>query len=179
MFGVLVMLMAFACWCALAGDHSGMVAYSKTWQANAGAFWLFRWLGDYFSSWPGIRTDGPTLGRWIILAVLFALAAWQARKVNNRAHLLTRKMGTVVLLMLLLSPTIYPWYYVGLIPLAAVALRPALLLWTPLVLMVYLPQDLLPQWIIIPAIHLPLWALLLTQRSRQNRSSATCLKTKL
>jgi hypothetical protein len=65
--------------------------------------------------------------------------------------------------LLLLSPTLYPWYFVPLIPLAAAARRPVLLYWTAALPLLYLagPDDA-HVWA-LAAVHVPTWGLLLWQ----------------
>jgi hypothetical protein len=70
-------------------------------------------------------------------------------------------MGIAILVMLLLNPTVHPWYYVAIVPLAAGAPRASLLAWTALLGLTYLPcgEKAWMMWLV----HLPVWCLLVTE----------------
>ena len=63
------------------------------------------------------------------------------------------------LLMLLLSPVIWPWYYIAVIPLAVVRPKPALLVWTVLLPLMYLRPEQFAEPLRSGLIHGPVWAL--------------------
>ncbi len=95
------------------------------------------------------------------MLILLAVALWQGLKRTEGIARLSAGLAVVSLVMLLLGPVCWPWYYIALIPLAAVAGAPTvLLLWTVLLPLSYLPQSVLPDWAFIVIGHLPLWLLL-------------------
>ncbi len=139
LFLVLLTVLMFFFAPAVTGTESGTLAYLQTWRANHGAFRLFEYLGSF--------------DRMAMMMCLFAFAAYQAFSRGD----LCQRTTMVVLVMILLSPTIYPWYYVALIGLAALSLRWEFLILTALLPLLYLP--IAPN-IAAAAIHLPVWALL-------------------
>jgi hypothetical protein len=127
--------------------HHGLLAsariYSQSWEANGSLFELRKWIAP-----PG---DGPALqaakdaGRQFAVIALLAVAAglWLKRASIEQAGY------ALLLVMLLTSPVVYPWYLVW--PLAFVPLLGgrygwAVLVWSGTVAVSYL------MW------HQPLWA---------------------
>lgn len=139
------------------GPDSGLGAYSQTWYANPGVFWPVRWAAYWACDWPG----GWVTARWLARAVLgLALAVASlllARRAGTEVTRLGRRAATIVLLMLLLSPTVYPWYYLAVVPLAALNPSPVLLGWTVLLPLCYWPvqEHLAPGRLVL--IHVPIW----------------------
>ena len=70
------------------------------------------------------------------------------------------------MLVMLLGPNAWPWYYLLVVPLTAVNPRPSLLAWT-LLMLIAGPDQYTPElawsneyvWFMV-ALHLPVWALL-------------------
>lgn len=145
------------------GSQSGTTTYLATWLANAGAFKLLMQVSRMTDGWP--------LDRLLLAVGLLAVALYQAWTSNRHCRSLCDAMGMVILLMLLLSPALYPWYYVALIPLAAVSVRPEFLIWTMLLPLVYL----LPESVASYVIHLPVWALLVARLTRHYWTRHACL----
>jgi len=146
---------------AFGADSSGLEAYSRRWLANPGAYLLIRELGGAISTRLGAG-DARWIARAVVGILVAAFAMFKARRATCRAEDLCLRTAVVVLVMLLLSPTFYPWYYVSLIPLATLAPRASLLAWTVLLPLSYLPgyQSGNPGLIMILLIHLPVWGLL-------------------
>jgi hypothetical protein len=153
-FGVLAAIVGALFAESVRGHDSGTLAYSATWQANAGAYYLF--------------------GRYGVAAILFGaslVVAWQVRR--GRVTI-PEGVGWVVLLMLLLSPTLYPWYYVPLIALATLARRVEFLIWTALLPLVYLSPGVVPTWVTSCAVHLPVWTILLVRCVQRRERTVAC-----
>ncbi len=173
MFSGLLVLMAIPFASTLKSDDSGLIAYSKTWLANAGAYWPIRSLAFRVSNRLGGSVDGRVLARAAVAAALIAAAVWQARRTTFRADELCSRVATIVLLMLLLSPTLYPWYYLAVIPFAAPAPRPSLLAWTLLLPLSYLRLygEVDQVSIMTFVIHAPVWLLLLVECVRHRTAA--------
>jgi len=176
-FLALSALMALPFAAAAGGDNSGLAAYSQTWLANAGLYLPLRWLGWKLSALLAGAIDGGLWARCVVAAALVAVAVFKARRSTYRPDDLCARAGTIVLVMLLLSPTLYPWYYLPVIALAALAPAASLLAWTVLLPLSYLPLDLPPDRLnfMTVVIHLPVWLFLLTdwaRRRKQGRQNA-------
>jgi hypothetical protein len=95
------------------------------------------------------------------MLILVGAAGWLALRRTDDPGVLCWRMGLVVILTLLVGPTLWPWYYLPVIPLAAAADRRwALLGWTVLLPLSYLPRDALGEWTAACILHLPIWTLL-------------------
>jgi alpha-1,6-mannosyltransferase len=146
---------------ALQGTESGTLAYARTWEVHAGAFRLIhraaKWITDR-DSWTGDALGSPQmLARRAVLAALIGVSLWQALRKGRTERDLPWRVASILLAVLLLSPTLWPWYYLPLIPLAVMRPRPALLLWTVLLGLVYLPQEWLSGEWLAWVVHVPVW----------------------
>ena len=144
---------------ALRGENSGTFAYAKMWESNAGAFRLVRWVAAGVCGEAEARGN-PNMeraARRIMMILLAAVMLWQAWTAKPEPLSLCRAAGVTMIAALLLSPVVWPWYYVSVISLAAVLGARGLLLWTPLLCLAYLPPGVLGEpyrpWII----HVPMW----------------------
>ncbi len=140
--------------------HGGLTPYLSQWQANAGAHRLIHYfvVGRFDEpGWP----LAALLSRVICVVAALAFAAWKGCTSLRRGKLPCADMASAILVMLLLNPTVHPWYYVALVPLAAGAPRASLLAWTALLGLTYLPCDekAWMMWLV----HLPVWCLLATE----------------
>ena len=160
LFAVSLAAMAIPFSAAFGGADSGMTAYAKTWQGEMGAYAFFDEAGWWLWRKCPLGVDGRYLGRGLMMLVLLVPAVWLAAAKAQTAHALCRRVTLVILAMLLLAPTVWPWYYVAVIPLAAVAPAAALLAWTLLLPLMYLPRSALPGGALMWIVHLPVWALL-------------------
>lgn len=144
-------------------SDSGTIAYMQTWQANAGVYWIFNWIGWKLAGIFNLGFDGRLIARAMIVSIVFMVSIWQAHISKTNVRQLPQKIAVVFILLLLLSPTVYPWYYIAVIPLAALSFRWAFLLWTFLLPMTYFPDGFINNHIILVLIHLTVWLLLLKQ----------------
>ena len=142
------------------GVFAGLGAYGQRWQSNELAFggilrgvaWLdptealkggVTWIRSWFGyserlSFAYAWTDPQHVARAVTLLVLAAVIAWVAmrERSTSRAFLL------VIVSLLLLSPTIHPWYLLWAAPLLPLHPSRGLLLWTALAPLAYLLQPL-------------------------------------
>jgi len=139
--------------------QAGLYAYARNWDANALAY---RWLQDAgygLARWSGGVVDGKLLARGLLGGLLLALSALLAMG-PPRGRALYGALGCALLPMLLLGPTLYPWYHVPLVVLAVGASRRGpLLLWTALLPLTYLPASEGTETARRVLLHLPVWGL--------------------
>ncbi len=154
------------------GDESssGLVSYAKNWQWRSGVYRIFADFGRWLQWNLSLKLDGQVTGRGLSMLLLLVVACWQGLKRTENIARLCGAMAIVGLVMLLLGPVCRPWYYIALIPLAAVAGGPMVLLaWTVLLPLSYLPQNVLPDWAFILIGHVPIWVLLAITWRREAR----------
>ncbi len=144
-------------------SDSGTIAYAQTWQANAGVYWIFNWAGWKLAGVFNNGFDGRILARGMILFIIFLVSTWQAHIAKTNTRQLPQKIALVFIVLLLLSPTVYPWYYVAVIPLAAFNFRWTFLIWTLLLPMTYFPDGFINHGMISVLIHVTVWLLLLKE----------------
>ena len=157
---VVIMAIPFAR-AAGAGSDSGLTTYALTWAGRSGAYLVFDMLGRWLRSYLSLGTNGHHIGRALMMMVLLPAVLWLGLRRPCDSITLCRRIGLVILLMLLLSPALWPWYYVTVIPLAAVTLpRPSLLLWTALLPLCYLKGAGLPAVQVIGLVHVSVWLVL-------------------
>lgn len=133
------------------------------WSANLRQFGEMRFNG---SLCPALETYlGPSSARWVLGAGVLAVAAlFAARRPLPYAAV----VGMAALLAA--SPTVHPWYVTWLLPFAAAAPRPWILVWSVTALLGYLPWEAARQgagwveWSWVPwATYLPVLAAMLWQ----------------
>lgn len=137
---------------------SGLLTYARIWEGRAGAYQAFGELGWWLHGRYALSSDGHYIGRGLMLFVLLPAVLWLGLRRAQAPTVLCRRMGWVALLMLLLGPVLWPWYYVAVIPLAAVAApRVGLLLWTALLPLCYLEASGLSATHLTWLVHAPVW----------------------
>ncbi len=157
---VLLALLA-ALYAPAAGPDSGLAATTPPWRANAGLFALLQGAAETAPTWLRHRADPHVLARCAAWAVLAGVAVWQGRKAGVDARQLGRRAGAIAVAMLLLSPTLYPWQYAAVLPLAAMAPSPALLAWTLLLPLCDWHGSGTSEPVRLTILHAPIGALLL------------------
>ncbi len=144
-----------------AESDSGLLTYARIWAGRSGAYLAFDNLGWWLRGQLSLGMDGHYVGRWLMALLLLPLTIWLGLQRPCDTSVLCRRMGLVILLMLLLSPALWPWYYVAVIPLAAIALPPmGLLLWTALLPLCYLEGKGLSSVQLTWLVHVPVWLVL-------------------
>lgn len=142
-------------------SDSGLLTYARIWAGRSGAYQVFDKLGWWLQSRFSLEMDGHYVGRGLMMLVLLPAALWLGLRRAQGPAILCRRMGLVILLMLLLGPVLWPWYYVAVIPLAAVASpRIGLLLWTALLPLCYMEGSGLSATHLTWIVHVPVWLVL-------------------
>lgn len=160
----------------LAGEASGLGAYATRWQAGGGAFGLLHLASQAVLGGDWARVLGFTLTAAGLARVLTAglLLAALGRMLTRPQPRLPVHGGLLLLLLLLLSPTLHPWYTLWLLPFVAFGpfpgRRAALWLVASSALLHHPGYLELLEGVwrsdprISACVHLPAWALLLIDR---------------
>ena len=144
-----------------ADSDSGLLTYARIWAGRSGVYQIFDESGWWLRSRCSLEIDGHYVGRGLMMLVLLPAALWLGLRRAQSPAVLCRRIGLVILLMLLLGPVLWPWYYIAVIPLATIAtLRPGLLLWTALLPLCYLEGSGLSATHLTWLVHVPVWLLL-------------------
>jgi alpha-1,6-mannosyltransferase len=164
-FAVLLALLFIPYWAALrSAPTSGSVAYATTWNANEMAFHVIQKVGVRVSRMTGYVVESRVAARGILVLLLLGAALWlglAARRSGVEA--LAVGASTVVLLMLLAGPTVYPWYFLPALAVAPFLRRPGVLFWAPLLILTALTRSAPhPHWL-LAMIHLPAWLIVILQ----------------
>lgn len=95
----------------------GFRTFAREWQFNAGPFAFFQWVAGWFSFDPtfAARVFG-------VLAVV-AVVGWLAWRDDGQDRALAGYAVWALGALIILSPTVMPWYVASLLPLAIVADR--------------------------------------------------------
>jgi alpha-1,6-mannosyltransferase len=161
-------------------EDSGVSGYLDAGGFNSGAYRIIDWVGWKVHGYFKIPLEGRVIGWLTVLFTLFLFANISSfySIENPRAVLVC--IGTLIAIMLLLSPVFHPWYYLALIPIAAAAPRWSFLLWTLLLPISYLPKEVINQrgWIVV-IIHVPVWLLLIGSWMRQREKGPSRNQPKL
>lgn len=162
LFVPLLFLMAVPFMAAFGTENdSGLLSYAKIWAGRSGIYPTFEKLGWWLWREYHFDMDGRYIARALMMLVLLPAVLWLGLRRAANATLLCRRIALVILLMLLLSPALWPWYYVAVIPLAAVASpRLGLLLWTALLPLCYLENKGLSADQLTWLVHVPIWLVL-------------------
>ena len=111
----------------LAGSEAGvgLSAYAQRWRAGDGAFSVLLWvaelvLGGDWASFGSVTVTRHQLAR-VFTAGLFGAAMLGLLRTSAPKIAVPARAGTLLLLLLLLAPTLHPWYVTWLLPFAAVA----------------------------------------------------------
>ena len=154
-------------------EDSGALNYAKEWEANALAHIPIRKLGRVIKDLSGVVIDERVPVRGFVTLITLIVCIWLARKCNWSVHDLSDKTAWSIMIMLLLSPTVYGWYYIVMIPLAVFSPRLIFLTWTILFPLTYL--WMIPDFIMGFILHLPIWFMILNlwYKNRQLKGSST------
>jgi len=143
-------------------DDSGVFGFTKVGWSNPGAYRAIHWASGRIRDYFALQIDRDYLGWLTVLCILLLLSNIFALRSRDDSHGLIVSMGILMVMMILLSPVVYPWYYIAIIPLAAAESRWAFLLWTILLPISYLPAAVVRQQDWIPwLIHVPIWLLVI------------------
>ncbi|MBN1341778.1 MAG: DUF2029 domain-containing protein [Phycisphaerae bacterium] len=171
-FAGICLLMAIPFSSAFGGENSGVVVYGATWETPTGAFRLAQALGWLLVRQLDLSMQAGLIARTVAMGLLLVAAVWIGTRRADRSTEICTRMEIVVLLMLLLSPTVWPWYYVPAIPLAVIAPRASALIWTAILPLIYLANVMPPPHVLGALIHLPVWVLLGLEWARYRTAPA-------
>lgn len=171
----------------LAGPSAGegLAQYASRWQAGDGAFTLVlglskRLLGGDWAQWGPIAVTQHQLAR-ALTVLLFGAASLVILARPAPLKAVPARAGTLLFVLLLLAPTLHPWYVLWLIPFAAAAEdfspRRAVLLLAALSVLFHHPgwlELLNGQWRdlgwVRACVHLPVWGLWLWDLVQRRKS---------
>ena len=102
-------------------ENSGIVAYAERWTTNSPLFAsLHSLLSVVFSSTTEPGTIASQLARFIVASCVSVIALLMAvRSINSSTDFITRAL-VIVAALIFLSPAIYPWYTVWMLPLLVI-----------------------------------------------------------
>ncbi|MEE8201453.1 MAG: glycosyltransferase 87 family protein [Candidatus Acidoferrales bacterium] len=110
----------------------GALTFARDWQFNAGPFALFQWLSSSFS------TDPNSAARVISGLGVIAIVCWLVRRDDGRSETFAHYAAPALGALLVLGPTVMPWYVAWLLPLAIIADRPVWVYFSALVCLAFL-----------------------------------------
>jgi low affinity Fe/Cu permease len=102
----------------LRGDaamFNGFRAFAGTWVFNAGWFTAINYLAKFFSSSPDLVV------RLVSALVYLAVLGWLVKRDDGKPESFATVGGAVLALLIVLSPTVMPWYLVWALPLVTLA----------------------------------------------------------
>jgi|GEM_PF-57462 len=138
--------------------NSGAVQYAKTFDANEFAYVPIDKFGWFLTRQGGVPLDGRVIARGLIMLLLATFSLAMARGCR---HLGISQLGNrallVMLLMLLVTPTLYPWYFAPAPALAALLPQPVPLVWTVLLPVTYWGGSHWYGLTVDALVHLPAW----------------------
>jgi alpha-1,6-mannosyltransferase len=137
---------------------SGTVAYARIWDAHSFAYDALNRLGWGLSRVLWGSLDGRLIARTLMMVLLLAVAVHLGRRSRNSGPAtLSRHLAAMVVLMLLLSPTLYPWYFAPVAAIGALTFQVAFLVWTPLLVLTYIRGSSPYPFLLLALIHVPVW----------------------
>lgn len=137
------------------GAALGLVNFGARWRFNGALFEILAWLAPstYVQTFGGVWL-AERHAKAIAAGILAAVFAWTVWRRYDATRAALAVCGTV----LLLSPTVHPWYVTWLVALACVEFRPAWVVWSGTVLLSY--AGVSTWWEYAPVFALLIWAAL-------------------
>ncbi len=114
------------------GLFVGLAAYAREWEFNAGPFRVLR------GALTGMGAPPEAAGRLAGAAVTAAVALWLAWRSPAQAQRFAAAAVTTLALLVLLSPSVMPWYVTWLLPFAVVSGRREWVVFSALVAFAFL-----------------------------------------
>ena len=142
---------------ALMEHTGGFTSLLKNWRTPLGLYPALERMVMAVSNLLMPMLEGQWLAFWGVLIFIFYFCVIQAGQITRQHRDLFHRVGLAILLIALIQPASYPWCFVGLIPLAAVSPRLALLLPSALMPLVYLLPGHSHRLLWGVLIQLPLW----------------------
>ncbi|MEO1335319.1 MAG: hypothetical protein AAFV29_06730, partial [Myxococcota bacterium] len=169
----------------------GISAYAQRWRAGDGAFSVILFISEYLLGGDWVRIDlwwplpDFTVTRHQLARALTGAAylAWMFMVLNHSAPVrrIPARAGLLLLGLLLLSPTLHPWYVLWLLPFAAAAPRFSGR-YAVIVLALLVPALHHPGWLelvdgewreigwVRAMVHLPVWIVLTASLATARRT---------
>lgn len=127
--GVALVFIAWPLWVLGVDGVRGGLAYAGQWQGGEGVYGLFELgakalLGGDWARVGGLTLTAQQVARGLVAAVFAALLGLRLRRRPAPEEVPTWT-GQLLILALLLSPTLHPWYLLGILPFAAAGAWPA------------------------------------------------------
>ena len=120
-------------------QESGFVAYGRSWQRNDALFGLIAWSAGILLEFLSLDwLDAGRLARFAVALVVVGGAIGINMKTPAEPLELVRRFLFVAVLLFLLSPAQYPWYFSWVLPFLAILPSLPLLLLTALLPLYYL-----------------------------------------
>jgi alpha-1,6-mannosyltransferase len=118
-----------------AGSHllNGFSIYLREWVFNPGIFELFRWISLHIVS----SVNPSIVARALCTTLYLGLLVFLLRQSESSSFDLVRKWLLALGGLLFFSSAVMPWYFVWLLPLAAICYRRAWLIYSALCLLSY------------------------------------------
>ena len=100
-----------------AGENlfAGFLKFAREWQFNPGAFALIRWFANFIS------TDSADTARKICAVLILAIIAWLVWRDDSSEKYFVKASAIVLGALVILSPTVMPWYLSWVLPFAVLA----------------------------------------------------------
>lgn len=115
---------------------SGLAAYGRYWEMNDALFVMISWIFDALTSRLAFSPDlAALIPRMAAALMAVGGIGWLAWR---RDLMVGRQLLAATTLVILLSPTQFPWYYLWLLPFLALHPHPALILYAALLPLYYL-----------------------------------------
>ena len=127
-----VLLLGLAIPFALSGTRAGvgLTQYATRWQAGDGAFSILLWLSETLLGGDWVRIGEFVVTRHetarALSTLLFGIFTLVLLARRPRKAEVPDRAACLLLALLLLSPTLHPWYAIWLVPFAATAAGPRL-----------------------------------------------------
>ncbi len=116
-----------------AGENlfAGFLKFAREWQFNAGAFSVVRWIGEIVSD------DPANLARQTCLLLILAVVGVLAWRDDLSGGSFVRSAAIVLGAMIILSPTVMPWYLSWVLPFAVLSRQNVWIYFSVLVLVAF------------------------------------------
>lgn len=110
----------------------GLSTFARDWQFNAGPYSLLLWLAGFVTANPAL------LARALCAMVILSILIWLYRHDDGRPESFPALAAAGLGALLVLSPTVMPWYVTWLLPLAVIARRRLWIYFSALVCLAFL-----------------------------------------
>lgn len=128
-----VVILAYAPFLSVGTDKlfSGFTTYARYWMFNPGVFDIARRLLSL------VTENGVLIAKALAGGGVMIMIVWRLFKCDDDVRGLSESVMWTLATLLLLAPTVDPWYLIWFLPLVCASPSPALLLWTGLSFLSY------------------------------------------